>query len=125
VGLSRHEITDAPWAVIEPLIPTQKPGPGRKRNDDRQTLNGILVVLKTGCTWEDVPRAYGAPTTCWRRFRRWARDGTWEQIWRAWLGQLNAQGKLEWAQAFLDGSVVPAKKGVPASARRRSVKAPK
>jgi hypothetical protein len=24
---------------------------------------------------------------------------------------LDAQGKLEWAQAFLDGSFVPAKKG--------------
>jgi transposase len=123
--MSRHEITDAQWAVIEPLIPKQKPGPGRKRNNDRQTLNGILVVLKTGCPWEDVPRAYGSPATCWRRFRHWARDGTWEQIWRALLGQLNAQGKLEWAQAFLDGSFVPAKKGVPASARRKSVRAAK
>jgi transposase len=123
--MSRHESTDAHGVVIEPLIPKPKPGPGRKRNNDRQTLNGILVVLKTGCTWEDVPHAYGSPATCWRRFRRCARDGTWEQIWRALLGQLNAQGQLEWAQACLDGSFVPAKKGVPASARRTSAKAPK
>jgi hypothetical protein len=27
------------------------------------------------------------------------------------LSYLNAQGKLEWAQTFLDGSFVPAKKG--------------
>ena len=38
-------------------------------------------------------------------------DGTWERIWRTFLSQLDAEGKLEWAQAFLDGSFVPAKKG--------------
>jgi hypothetical protein len=59
---------------------------------------------------QDVPRTYGSPATCWRRFRTWAADGTWEQIWRTLLSQLDAQGKLEWAQAFLDGSFVPAKK---------------
>jgi hypothetical protein len=30
---------------------------------------------------------------------------------RALLSQLDGQQKLEWAQAFLDGSFVPAKKG--------------
>jgi hypothetical protein len=64
VGMSRHDLTDEQWAVIEPLIPQQKSGPGRKRNDDRQTLNGILFVLKTGCAWEDVPRRFGSPATC-------------------------------------------------------------
>jgi hypothetical protein len=35
-----------------------------------------------------------------------------EQIRRALLGQINAQGQLEWTQAFLDGSFVPAKRGL-------------
>jgi transposase len=123
--MSRHEITDEQWVIIEPLIPKQRAGPGRKRNNDRQTLNGILVVLKTGCAWQDVPRVYGSPATCWRRFCAWSQDGTWERMWRALLSQLDAQGKLEWAQAFLDGSFVPAKKGEPASGGRRSGKARK
>jgi transposase len=123
--MSRHDITDEQWAVIEPLIPKQKPGPGRKRNDDRRTLNGILFVLKTSCIWEDVPRAYGSPATCWRRFRSCGADSTWQQLWRALLRQLNAQGQIEWAQAFLDGSFVPAKKGALASGKRRSARAVK
>jgi hypothetical protein len=49
-------------------------------------------------------------------------DGTWEQIWRTLLSQLDAQGKLEWGQAFLDGSFVPAKKGGPASVRPKSAR---
>jgi transposase len=83
--MSRHDLTDAQWTIIEPFIPRQKPGPGRQRNDDRRTLSGIRFVLKTGCTWEDVPRTYGSPATCWRRFSAWSRDGTWEQLWRALL----------------------------------------
>jgi len=109
--MSRHELTDEQWAIIAPLIPVQKPGPGRKRADSRKALNGILYVLKTGCAWEDVPREYGSSSTCWRRLNEWAQDGTWENIWRTLLSQLDAQGKVEWAQAFLDGSFVPAKKG--------------
>ena len=121
--MSRHDITDEQWAVIEPLIPKQNPGPGRKRNPDRHTLNGILYVLKTGCPWEDVPRAYGSPATCWRRFSAWSAEGTWERIWRTLLSRLDAQGTLEWAQAFLDGSFVPANKGELGSAKRRSARA--
>jgi transposase len=123
--MSRHELTDEQWAVIQPLIPQQPPGRGRKRADDRQTLHGILFVLKTGCPWEDVPREYGSPTTCWRRFQAWTADGTWERVWRLLLSQLDGQGKLEWAQAFLDGSFVPAKKGDLGSAKRRLAKAAK
>jgi transposase len=109
--MSRHDLSDEQWAVLEPLIAKQKAGRGRPRAEDRRTLNGIIFVLKTGCAWEDMPREYGAHVTCWRRLNRWSEDGTWERVWRALLGQLDSQGKLEWAQAFLDGSFVPAKKG--------------
>ncbi|MGB9750785.1 transposase [Roseiflexus castenholzii] len=37
--------------IVIPLIPKKKSKRGRPRNDDRQTLNGILYVLKTGCAW--------------------------------------------------------------------------
>ena len=60
---TRHELTDEQWAVIEPLLPKPKPGPGHLAADPRKTLNGILYVLKTGCTWADMPRQYGSPTT--------------------------------------------------------------
>ncbi len=122
--MSRHELTDAQWALIAPLLPKRTPGPGRPRADDRRTLNGILYVLKTGCAWADVPPQYGSPSTCWRRLQAWSEDGTWEQVWRSLLSQLDAQGKLEWAQAFLDGSFVPAKKGAPESDAPRLARAP-
>jgi transposase len=57
--MSRHDLSDEQWVVIEPLILKKPRKRGRPRNDDRQTLNGILYVVKTGCAWEDLPREYG------------------------------------------------------------------
>ena len=107
----RHEISNQHWAVLEPLLPQQKLGPGRKQLDNRKVLNGILYVLKTGCAWADVPRPYGSSTTCWRRLKTWSADGTWERIWRTLLSQLEADQKIDWRRAFLDGTFVPALKG--------------
>jgi transposase len=71
----------------------------------------MLYVLITGCRWQDLPREYGAPTTVWRRLKRWGEAGVWERIWRAALAALDVHGQLDWTMAFLDGSFVPAKKG--------------
>jgi transposase len=104
------ELTDEQWQLLEPLLPPRRPR-GRPRADDRNTLNGILYVLRTGCRWEDVPREYGSPATCWRRLRAWEEDGTWENVWRSLLTMLDKRGQLKWTKAFLDGSFVLAKRG--------------
>jgi transposase len=103
-------LSDAQWQVIEPLLPLPNVM-GRPRANDRQTLDAILFVLRSGCRWEDLPRELGSATTAWRRLKAWEEAGVWENIWRAVLASLEAQDKLEWAQAFLDGSFVPVKKG--------------
>jgi len=102
--------SDQQWQVIEPLLPLPN-RMGRPRANDRQTLDAILFVLRSGSRWEDLPKELGSPTTAWRRLKNWEEQGVWENIWRAVLNSLEAQDKLEWAQAFLDGSFVPAKKG--------------
>jgi transposase len=106
----RQELRDAQWQLIAPHLPPPK-RMGRPRADDRKTLEGILWVLRSGARWQDVPREYGSPTTCWRRLKEWEESGVWEQLWRVILACLQAEQKLDWAQAFLDGSFVPAKKG--------------
>jgi len=108
--MSSIHLTESQWAFIQPLLPPPS-RTGRPRADDRQTINGILHVLITGCRWQDLPRAYGAPTTVWRRLKHWGELGVWERIWRAALTALDQAGELDWSIAFLDGSFVPAKNG--------------
>lgn len=103
-------LSDEQWQVISGLLPLPN-SQGRPRADDRRTLDAILFVLRTGGRWCDLPPELGSASTAWRRLKAWEESGVWEQVWRGVLFNLEAQDKLEWAQAFLDGSFVPAKKG--------------
>jgi transposase len=75
----RHELTEAAWEQIQPLLPP--PGrPGSQWADHRRVLNGILWKLATGVPWRDLPERYGPWQTCYERLRRWQTDGTWDRL---------------------------------------------
>ena len=59
-----------------------------------------------------MPREYGSPTTCWRRLKAWEEDGTCEKVWRGLLTLLDERENLDRDRAFLEGSFIPAKKGM-------------
>ena len=76
--MSRYDLTDFEWRVIEPLLPN-KPR-GVPRVDDRRVLNGIFWVLRSGAPWRDLPERYGPRTTCYNRFIRWRKAGVWDRL---------------------------------------------
>jgi transposase len=77
--VGRGELSDTAWAAIAPLLP---PGGrrGRPWANHRKVINGILWKLRTGAPWRDLPDRYGSWQTCYDRFVRWRRDGTWERL---------------------------------------------
>lgn len=76
--MSRYDLTDFEWRVIEPLLPN-KPR-GVPRVDGRRVLNGIFWILRSGAPWREIPERYGPYTTCYSRFRRWMRAGIWDGL---------------------------------------------
>ena len=74
----RHDMTDAEWEVLRPVLPTGRQGPVRK--DDRRIMDGIFFILRTGSPWRDLPERYGPYTTCYNRYNRWSKDGIWAMI---------------------------------------------
>lgn len=78
-------LADEQWTVLAPLLPPRVQT-WRPRANDRQTLNGILYVLATGCRRQDVPSCYGSDKTRWHRLRRWQREGVWNRLWQALFG---------------------------------------
>lgn len=119
-------LTDEQWERIEPLLPRLRVGPrgGRPWAESRTCLEGILWVLKTGARWKDLPEGYPSPPTCWRRLKRWEEDGTWVRAWRIFLATLDSKGRLDWSEAFLDGTFFPAKGGARGSGPPRRGRAP-
>nr|WP_246250097.1 IS5 family transposase [Actinomadura litoris] len=77
--VGRHELTDAQWAVIEPLLPVNGK-PGGRWSDHRRVINGILFRARTGVPWPDLPERFGNWKSVYDRHRRWSADGTWQRI---------------------------------------------
>ena len=102
----RHELTDAQWARLAPLLPPRKAGKPRK--DHRLVINGILWKLATGAPWRDLPERYGPWQSVYTRFRRWTRAGVWDGIFAAVQQQAEAAGQLDWAGHFVDATVIRA-----------------
>ena len=48
--IHRYEVTDAEWAIIEPMLP--KHHMGRPQKDLRAHFNGILWIARSGARWE-------------------------------------------------------------------------
>lgn len=66
------DLTEEQWAVVEPLLPKlvkRADGKGRPRVCNREILNGILWVMRTGAPWHDMPNRYPSYQTCHRRFQ--------------------------------------------------------
>ena len=76
----RHEISDADFARVSPLM-TGRPGQhGGLAEDNRRFLNAVLYVARTGIPWRDLPDRLGHWNSQWRRFDRWAKAGRFAAI---------------------------------------------
>lgn len=74
------DLTDAQWAILEPLIPPAKPG-GRPRTVPiREVLNTLLYLNRTGCQWDLLPHDLLPKSTVYDYFVQWRDDGTWQRI---------------------------------------------
>jgi len=74
------DLTDAQWKLIEKRIPPAKPG-GRERSVDmREVMNGILYLVRTGCSWRQLPHDLPPWGTVHWYYRCFRLDGTWQKI---------------------------------------------
>jgi transposase len=77
------DLTDAEWALVEPMIPPAKRGGRRREVNVREVLNGIFYVLSTGCQWNAIPKDLPPKSTIYDYLDLWDWDGTLERIHHA------------------------------------------
>lgn len=120
------DLTDAEWALIEPLIPPAKRGGGKRSVDMRAVVNGLMYVLSTGCQWRAIPKDLAARSTVHDYFDLWDYDGTLEGIHHTLFVACREQAGREASPtaAILDSqSVKSAEKGGTRSTRRATMQA--
>ncbi|MCX4729277.1 transposase [Streptomyces sp. NBC_01306] len=57
--MARGDLTDAQWAVLEPLLPEGVRVGRPPIWPRRQLIDGIRFGVRTGVPWRDVPVEYG------------------------------------------------------------------
>ena len=109
----REELTEEQWDRIAPLIPApaRRPdGRGRPWRGNREVLNGILWILRSGARWQDLPERFPPYQTCHRRFQQWVRTGVLRSVLEALAEDLRTRGELDLSECFIDATFIVAKK---------------
>ncbi len=111
--MARELVSDELWALIEPLLPPPKAvrtfRDGRPPKSPRAVLEAILIILKTGIGWEDLPPQFGmSGMTCSRRMRDWSASGVWLKLQVVLIERLHQAGAIDWSRCFVDSSNVRA-----------------
>lgn len=78
--MARGDLSSAEWAIISPLLPSERGRWARPAQDNRRFLNGMLYVMRVGCPWRDMHERYGKWNSVYVRFRRWAEQGVWDAL---------------------------------------------
>jgi len=104
--VARFDVTDAEWALIEPLVPVAATGPLPRRVRDQ--FNGILWRFRTGSGWRDVPERYGPWSTIYSRFSSWAKAGVFQALMDALIAEAASRGQVGLELVSVDSTIVRA-----------------
>jgi len=108
-------IPDALWKQMEPLLPAGKKHPlggHNPRVPNRDAMNAILFVLRTGCQWNALNgTGICSSSSAHRRFLEWMEAGVFVKFWRRGLLQYGALKGINWTWLSMDGAQTKAPLG--------------
>jgi transposase len=93
-------LSDEQYERIAPILPGKAGDPGRTAADNRLFIEAVLWMVRTGAPWRDLPEVFGCWNTVFRRFRRWARNGIFDKIFKS------LSGDPDFEYAIVDGTIV-------------------
>jgi putative transposase len=103
------------WQRIEPLLPERPVHPlgcHNPRVPDRDAMDAILLVLRTGMQWNAL-NATGicSSSSAHRRFQEWREAGVFGELWRQALFAYDERVGIEWEWLAMDGAITKAPLG--------------
>jgi transposase len=110
-------LTDAQWAMLEPLVQQCRLKGKTLPQDLRRTLEAILWRHENGAKWRSVPAELGPWWRAAQTFIRWARLGVWER-----LLHLVQNHWIQLGMTFLDGTSVRAHQKAAGARRKGALK---
>lgn len=74
------DLTDEHWRLVRGLIPPSKSGGRPRTTSQREVLNAVLYVVKTGCQWRMLPAGFPPWRTVYGYFCQWRDAGILAKI---------------------------------------------
>lgn len=111
---TQWEVPDGLWNEIKQVLPREKRkgSVGRPALPNRQVVNGILFVLRSGCQWKGLKKEwYGASSSLHKRFQEWNESGLWKKIYRLIVKHYQKKRRIKWKWQAVDSKMVPAPLG--------------
>jgi putative transposase len=85
------DLTDAQWALLEPLLPRPSRRGRPRKTDVRELVNALLYHAREGGSWRALPHDFPPWRTVYNYFQWWTWDGTWQTILDALRPQARAR----------------------------------
>ena len=100
--MRRYALRDDQWERIEDLLPGREGWVGVTAKDNRLFVEAVLFRYRSGIPWRDPPGRFGPRRNVRTRFRRRARAGGWERVFRHLAGEADNE------YAMIDSTIVRA-----------------
>ena len=84
------------------MLPGKASDPGATARDNRLFSEAVLLRVRTGAPWRDLPSDFGSWNSVFQRFRRRVKGGVFERVFQ----RLSDEPDFE--HAPVDGTIVTA-----------------
>ena len=105
------------WKRIEHLLPGKPGDPGGQGRDNRQFVEAVLWISRTGAPWRDLPEHFGRWNTVYQRFARWSRSGVWQTVFM----ELSKDSEFA-SRVYLDSTIIRAHQHAAGAAKKTARK---
>jgi transposase len=100
----RIGVSDDVWALIGPLLPSERGRGCRPAQDNRLYYEGMMWMAGTGSRWRSLPDEYGKWNSVFRRYRRWVEIGVFDALLETLAGLVEQDTSAD----MIDSTVVQA-----------------
>lgn len=75
----RRKLSDEDWTKIQKFLHLDS-RQGAWGGDDREFIEAVFWIHRTGSAWRDLPEEFGPWSTVHGRMSRWAKSGKWDRL---------------------------------------------
>jgi transposase len=91
--VTRRQLTDEQWKLIEPFLPIGEYGPYPERLRDQ--FEGVIWRFRTSSRWREMPGEFGPWPTVYGRFRVWRDAGVFTVLLDGLITEAARQGQTD------------------------------